>query len=192
MRWRKIKSKAQTALVDTILFFIILSVAAAALYVVAEKYLRNSPSTQFVHETQYAADMLTTTLMSTINKTSYVSTTGTTLYIYDVSVQKAIEYYLGFYANAQSMPTSELRKSIEEKFELAKKPEYHYAVYAAVSVSGTNRVLFLSDTIPDNTATEMSNGVSKVPQQRTTSINYLTVPNVNDPVPITLYLWRAL
>ncbi|MEM3397364.1 MAG: hypothetical protein QW620_02100 [Thermoplasmata archaeon] len=189
MRQKSRYGKAQTALVDTLLFFIILSVAAAALYVVAEKYIRNPPSTQFVHETEYASDMLTTTLMSTINKTNYVSSSGTTLWIYDVSVQKAIEYYLGFYANAQNMPSSNLRAAIEKKFELAKKLEYHYAVYAAVS--GTNRILFLSDTIPDATAADMSAGLSKVPPQRTTAINYLTVPNINDPVPITLYLWRA-
>ncbi|MEM3494042.1 MAG: hypothetical protein QXD15_06775, partial [Thermoplasmata archaeon] len=167
----------------------ILTVAAAALYVVAEKYIRNPPATQFVHETEYAADMLTTTLMSTINKTSYVSTSGTTLWLYDVSVQKAIEYYLGFYQNAQNMPGSDLRKDIEKKFELARKLEYHYAVYAGVS--GTNRILFLSDTIPDATSADMSAGLSKIPTLRTTSINYLTVPYLNEPVPITLYLWRA-
>jgi len=180
--------RAQTALIDTLLFFIILSVTAAALYVVAEKYIRNPPSAQFVHETEYAADMLTTALMSTINKTSYVNTSGGTVWIYDVSVQRAIEYYLGFYANAQNMPGSELRQAIEKKFELAKKIEYHYAVYAS---SGTNRILFLSDTIPDATASDMSAGLSKVPAQRTTAINYLNVLGVNEPVPITLYLWRA-
>jgi|GEM_PF-2633316 hypothetical protein len=185
---REMKKKAQTALVDTLLFFIILSVAAAGLYVISEKYLRNPPATQFTHETQYAADMLSTTLVATINKTSYVSSSGSTLYLYDISVQKGIEYYLGFYANAQNMPGSDLRKSIEAKFELAKKAEYHYAVYASVN----NRVFFISDTIPDATAGDMAAGPGKIPQQRTTSINYLTVPNVNDPVPITLYLWRAL
>lgn len=189
MRWNKKFKKAQTALVDTLLFFIILSVAAAALYVVAEKYIRNPPSTQFVHETEYAADMLTTALVSTIDKTHYISSSGTTLWIYDVSVQKAIEYYLGYYANAQNMPGSNLRTAIEKKFDLAKKLEYHYAVHAAVS--GTNRILFLSDTIPDATASDMSAGLSKIPAKRTTAINYLTVPNVNEPVPIILYLWRA-
>lgn len=187
-RDRRFKN-GQMALVDTLLFFIILSVAAAALFVVAERYIRNPPPTKFVHETEYAADMLTTALMSTINKTCYVSTSGAVLWIYDVSVQRAIEYYLGFYQDAQNMPGSELRKSIESKFELAKKLEYHYAVYACVS--GTNRILFLSDTIPDATAADMSVGLSKIPAQRTTAINYLTVPFVTETVPITLYLWRA-
>ncbi|MCL4326288.1 MAG: hypothetical protein M1481_05665 [Candidatus Thermoplasmatota archaeon] len=182
-RYRFIKKHGQTALIDSVIFFMLMLIASVILVTFTSFFLRVSPSVNFYYQQQYTNRFLSSVLQSTVNSTHYING-GTQIYINGTFT---IQYMIGEYLNLSMMGISpsglaNISGIIHRYFNLGLVPPYHYAMYAYYpSATSPKASLFFTDS-----ATHITS-YTQLPNTKTASFDLVYV-NGGEGY-IWLYVW---
>lgn len=172
--------RAQLAIYDAILFFILLSIASAILYMSAISYVsHNAENTRLRYDLQTVNDIHDSVLLSIISETGYLDS-GERQASVNWTVLKNIEFYLEHrYVDpgGAKYDLSEMAADIAAKYELALLPGTHYALYSEYKTVS----LFLSDSASVSSTAD-------IPINRVTAIRDGFV--FGERGEIYLYMWR--
>jgi len=174
-----IDEKAQMALYDAVLFFIIIMIASTGLYITSLNLIKQTPEYAVQQRgIQDASDILNSVSISTVNETTYTKN-GEEYYVYQQTVERTIQIYLEFeYLNQStgSYSLHQIKKNITDKFDMGVRDSYNYAVHAAYTNQSETATFFISNSI---------NNISQLPDTR-----YSAVRELNSNTTIALYIWK--
>jgi len=176
----------QGALLDSILFLVIMLVASTLVYVYGAGAFHVEAAVRQGDDLRFASDALDSVLASSLAEASYKDIHGREIQLREKSVSELIlsEFALrrdGVPASSFQGP-GRIEESIEGQLGLLVAPQYHFALHANY-LSGS---LFLSDSIA---------GTAGLPHVRTaasTELSLLAPSGVNQAILVTLYLWRSV
>lgn len=170
--------RGTAAVIDAIIFFVILLIASTVLYIGSANYLTQTTEQKSrKYTTAIIEDVHNSVLGSSINgngKVSYIDN-GAVQTLSDFSVLDAIKKYVEFKALHYGL--DEMEKGIKRGYELGVLEGYHYAVFIKV---GERLELFFSDILEDEDA--------PLPSERFSSVKEVGT-GIN--ITIVLYIWKA-
>jgi|GEM_PF-6848577 len=185
----KKKCKAQSALIDAVIFFMLMLIASAVLISFTAFYLKVTPEINYTVQQEYTRNFLTSALMDTINQTYYFQGNAQIFINGTNSVEQLIGIYLNLlYQGIPSSGLSVMKSQIHYIFNMGEIVPYYYALFAYYTPNGytpknTPYILFFSDPY-----TKLSTP-SQIPP---TTTAYSVMCNVGSQTGyIWLYVWPS-